>query len=43
VRACLIFADFGSTRRQFAEEIADIMTFLLWQFGDPASRPPRQP
>jgi prolyl oligopeptidase len=26
----------GSTRRQFAEELADIMTFLLWQFGDPA-------
>jgi prolyl oligopeptidase len=28
----------GSTRRQFAEEITDIMTFLLWQFGDPAFR-----
>jgi prolyl oligopeptidase len=33
----------GSTRRQFAEELADIMTFLLWQFGDPAFRSPRQP
>ncbi|MET0623885.1 MAG: prolyl oligopeptidase family serine peptidase [Pyrinomonadaceae bacterium] len=32
----------GSTRRQFAEELADIMTFLLWQFGDPAFRSPRQ-
>ncbi|HEX6623521.1 MAG TPA: prolyl oligopeptidase family serine peptidase, partial [Pyrinomonadaceae bacterium] len=32
----------GSTRRQFAEEITDIMTFLLWQFGDPAFRPPAE-
>ena len=29
----------GVTRRQFAEEITDFMTFLLWQFGDPAFRP----
>ena len=29
----------GLTRRQFAEEITDFMTFLLWQFGDPAFRP----
>lgn len=26
----------GSTRRQFVEEMSDIMSFLLWQFDDPS-------
>lgn len=29
----------GSTRRQFVEELADIMSFLLWQFGDSEFQP----
>jgi prolyl oligopeptidase len=30
---------FGSTRRQREEEFADMASFLLWQFGDPAFQP----
>jgi prolyl oligopeptidase len=30
---------FGSTRRQREEEFADMVSFLLWQFGDPAFQP----
>jgi prolyl oligopeptidase len=26
----------GSTKRQIVDEMADMMSFLLWQFGDPA-------
>ena len=30
----------GTTRAQLDEELADIWSFLLWQFGDPAFQPP---
>ena len=30
----------GTTRAQLDEELADIYSFLLWQFGDPAFQPP---
>jgi prolyl oligopeptidase len=30
---------FGSTRKQREEEFADMISFLLWQFGDPAFQP----
>lgn len=30
---------FGSTRREREEEFADMASFLLWQFGDPAFQP----
>jgi len=30
----------GSTRAQLDEELADIYSFLLWQFGDPQFQPP---
>ena len=29
----------GSTRAQLDEELADIYSFLLWQFGDPQFQP----
>jgi prolyl oligopeptidase len=30
----------GSSRDQLDEELADIYSFLLWQFGDPQFQPP---
>ena len=30
----------GTTRAQLDEELADIFSFLWWQFGDPAFQPP---
>ena len=30
----------GTTRAQLDDELADIYSFLLWQFGDPAFQPP---
>jgi prolyl oligopeptidase len=30
----------GSTRAQLDEELADIFSFVLWQFGDPQFQPP---
>ena len=32
---------FGSTKTQSQEENADIMSFLLWQFGTPGFQPPQ--
>ena len=29
----------GTTRAQLYEELADIFSFVLWQFGDPAFQP----
>jgi prolyl oligopeptidase len=31
----------GSTRKQRQEERADVWSFILWQFGDPAFQPPQ--
>ncbi|QJR15797.1 prolyl oligopeptidase family serine peptidase [Usitatibacter palustris] len=33
----------GTTRRQAEEELADIYSFLLWQFGHPDFQPPAPP
>jgi len=32
----------GSTRQQRLEELADVWSFLLWQFGDEAFQPKKK-